>query len=144
MRTETMLFAKDVEATSKWYQDFLGVQSGHGGPEYEMLMDGKTLLLQLHQLAADHDHGVGTAPPFGHGVLVYVHVDDAQAAYARAGELGIEILAGAYGCECARRWCRLTELVSPPACRSAVGAQSAGMRTADAYGCECTRRWCRD
>ena len=93
MRTETMLFARDVEATSKWYQNFLGVRSGHGGPEYEMLMDGKTLLLQLHQLAADHDHGVGTAPPFGHGVLVYVHVDDAKAAYARAEELGIEILA---------------------------------------------------
>ena len=92
MRTETMLFAKDVEATSKWYQEFLGVQSGHGGSEYEMLMDGKTLLLQLHQLTADHDHGVGTAPPFGNGVLVYVHVEDAQAAYARAQELKLEIL----------------------------------------------------
>lgn len=92
MRTETMLFAKDVEATSKWYQEFLGVQSGHGGSEYEMLMDGKTLLLQLHQLAADHDHGVGTTPPFGNGVIVYVHVEDAQAAYARAQELKLEIL----------------------------------------------------
>lgn len=92
MRTETMLFAKDVEATSKWYQDFLGVQSGHGGSEYEMLMDGKTLLLQLHQLTADHDHGVGTTPPFGNGVIVYVHVEDAQAAYARAQELKLEIL----------------------------------------------------
>ena len=93
MRTDTMLFAKDVEATSKWYQEFLGVQSGHGGPEFEMLMDGDTLLLQLHQLDADHDHGVGTTAPFGNGVLVCVHVDDADAAYARAQELGIEILA---------------------------------------------------
>lgn len=94
MRTETMLFAKDVEATSQWYQDFLGMQSGHGGAEYEMLMDGKALLLQLHQLDADHDHGVGTVAPFGNGVLVYVHVDDAEAAYARAQELGIEVLSG--------------------------------------------------
>ena len=93
MRTETMLFAEDVEATSKWYQDFLGVQSGHGGPEYEMLMDGKTLLLQLHQLDADHDHGVGTRGPFGNGVLVYIHVPDADSAYARAQELGLDILA---------------------------------------------------
>ena len=93
MRTDTMLFARDVEATSKWYQEFLGVQSGHGGSEFEMLMDGDTLLLQLHELDADHDHGVGTAAPFGNGVIVYVHVDDADAAFARAKELGIEILA---------------------------------------------------
>jgi len=88
-----MLFAKDGEATSKWYQRFLGVQSGHGGPEFEMLMDGQTLLLQLHRLEADHDHGVATAAPFGNGVLVYLHVADADAAYARARDLGIEILA---------------------------------------------------
>ena len=93
MRTETMLFAKDVEATSKWYQDFLGVQSGHGGPEFEMLMDGDTLLLQLHQLDADHDHGVGTTAPLGNGVLIYIHVSDADAAFAKAKELGIPILA---------------------------------------------------
>lgn len=92
MQTETMLFAKDVEATSKWFQEFLGMQSGHGGPEYEMLMDGKTLLLQLHQLTADHDHGVGTTAPFGNGVLIYVRVEDAQAAYDRAKALNIEIL----------------------------------------------------
>ena len=93
MRTETMLFAQDVEATSKWYQDFFGMQSGHGGPEYEMLMDGDNLLLQLHQLDADHDHGTGATAPFGNGVLVYVHVQDADAAYARAKELGLTILA---------------------------------------------------
>lgn len=92
MRTETMLFAEDVEATSKWYQDFLGMKSGHGGSEYEMLMDGDRLLLQLHQMDADHDHGVGTRAPFGHGVIIYVHVEDAHAAYARAKELGLDIL----------------------------------------------------
>lgn len=92
MRTETMLFAEDVEATSKWYQDFLGMKSGHGGREYEMLMDGDRLLLQLHQMDADHDHGVGTRAPFGHGVIIYVHVEDAHAAYARAKELGLDIL----------------------------------------------------
>ena len=93
MRTETMLFAEDVEATSRWYQEFLGVESGHGGAEYEMLMDGKTLLLQLHQLDADHDHGVGTTTPFGHGVIIYVHVDDVHAAYERAKELELDICA---------------------------------------------------
>ena len=92
MRTETMLFAKDVEATSQWYQEFLGVRSGHGGSEYEMLLDGEQLLLQLHELDASHSHGVGTVAPFGHGVIVYVHVDDVFAVYERAKALDLEIL----------------------------------------------------
>ncbi len=92
MRTITMLYAQDVEATAQWYQDFLGLRSGHGGPEFDMLMDGDTLLLQLHELDANHDHGAVTAEPLGHGVLVFVYVDDADAAYARAKELDIEIV----------------------------------------------------
>ena len=86
-----MLFAKDVEATSKWYQEFLGMKSGHGGPEFEMLLHGDQILLQLHEIDADHDHGVVTSAPLGHGVVVFVYVDDAQAAFARAKDLGIEI-----------------------------------------------------
>ena len=92
MRTDTMLFAKDVVATSRWYQDFLGMQSGHGGSEFEMLMDGDTLLLELHEIDADHDHGVATGKPLGHGVIVFVHVEDPGAALNRARELGIEVV----------------------------------------------------
>ena len=92
MRTETMLFAKDVVATSRWYQDFLGMQSGHGGSEFEMLMDGDTLLLELHEIDADHDHGVATGNPLGHGVIVFVHVEDPHAALNRARDLGIEVV----------------------------------------------------
>lgn len=92
MRPEVMLFVEDVEATSKWYQDFLGMKSAHGGPEYDMLMDGDTLQLQLHQLAADHDHGIATSSPLGNGVLLYIRVDDADTAYARAQELDLPIL----------------------------------------------------
>ncbi len=92
MQTVTMLYARDVEATAQWYQDFLRLRSGHGGPEFDMLMDGDTLLLQLHELDADHDHGAVTTQPLGHGVLVFVYVDDADAAYARAKELDIEIV----------------------------------------------------
>ena len=34
------LFVDDVEASSRWYQALLGAQSGHGGPEFEMLTLG--------------------------------------------------------------------------------------------------------
>ena len=92
MRTDTMLFANDIVATSRWYQDFLGMQSGHGGSEFEMLMDGDTLLLELHGIDADHDHGVATGSPLGHGVIVFVHVDDPPALLDRARGLGIEVV----------------------------------------------------
>ena len=97
MRSETMLFARDVAATSRWYQDFLGVASGHGGDEFEMLMDGDRLLLQLHKLDPSfHDHGVATEAPLGHGVVVFLYVDDPDAVYATAKERGIDVVEDIY------------------------------------------------
>ena len=45
MKTQVMLFVRDVEASSKWYQSLLRAKSGHGGPEYEMVLgpDGELL-----------------------------------------------------------------------------------------------------
>ena len=97
MHSETMLFARDVEATSAWYQDFLGLRSGHGGDEFEMLMDGDRLLLQLHKLDADfHDHGARTEAPLGNGVLVFLHVADPDAVLEDARTRGIEVLEDIY------------------------------------------------
>lgn len=88
-----MLFVSDVEATSEWYQSLLGVESGHGGKEFEMLVaDGKTLL-QLHLIDEDHhDHGVELDGPLGHGVVVVVHVDDVADCFAKAKDLGVHLL----------------------------------------------------
>jgi hypothetical protein len=38
-----MIVLRDVEAGPRWFQEVLRVHSGHGGPEYEMLMDGDDL-----------------------------------------------------------------------------------------------------
>lgn len=92
MHSVPMLFVADVEATSKWYQDTLGLTSGHGGPEFEMLLGGDNVILQLHIRDSDHDdHGVSTADPLGNGVMVVIYVDDSKAAYAKAQEKGAEI-----------------------------------------------------
>ena len=54
MKTEIMLFVKDVPSASTWYQNLLGATSAHGGPEYEMLTDSEgELLFQLHKLDGD-------------------------------------------------------------------------------------------
>ena len=49
MQPQPMVVLADVEAGSRWFQAVLRLASAHGGPEYEMLMDGETLVAQLHQ-----------------------------------------------------------------------------------------------
>jgi catechol 2,3-dioxygenase-like lactoylglutathione lyase family enzyme len=87
MKTEVMLFVKDVEASSRWYRQLLGAHSGHGGSEYEMIVDDdKNLLFQLHRQDGD-EHGIDLtddATPRGAGVLCYVQVADLLAIHERA------------------------------------------------------------
>lgn len=86
---------RDVEASSRWYQRLLGCASAHGGPEYERLVAGDQLVMQLHDWDVDHHHGAIGDPdarPYGNGVLLWFEVDDFDAAVARAGELGAEVV----------------------------------------------------
>ena len=41
MKPEVMFFVADVEKSSRWYQELLGAKSGHGGTEYEMIVDAE-------------------------------------------------------------------------------------------------------
>ncbi|MEM7096746.1 MAG: VOC family protein [Pseudomonadota bacterium] len=93
MQSTTMLFVEDVEIASKWFQDFLGVTSGHGGPEFEMLLWDDNLFLQLHLIEeGHHDHEVSTEAPLGHGVILVVYVDDAERLYQRAQSLQLNLV----------------------------------------------------
>ena len=90
MAFEPMLFVADVEATSRWYQSLLGLHSGHGGKEYEMLVDdARQVIVQLHHADAD-EHGIARLPPGatrGAGVLLYFRSEDVRATHARALEM---------------------------------------------------------
>lgn len=95
MRPQPLLCVHDVEAASRWYQQLLGCQSAHGGPEYERLEADGTLILQLHRWDVDHDHGpIGNpaARPYGNGVLLWFEIDDFDAALARAEALQAEVV----------------------------------------------------
>lgn len=90
---EPMLFVKDVEATSRWYQAVLGLRSAHGGPFYEMLTDadGK-LVLQLHRIDADeHGHRDPAGGVAGAGVLLYFRTPDVRALHAHARSHGATV-----------------------------------------------------
>src|SRR5262249_44605234 len=65
-----------------------------GGPEYERLVHGDTLVLQLHHFEIEHHHvpiGDPAVHPYGNGVLLWFETDDFDAAVARATALEAEV-----------------------------------------------------
>ena len=95
MRPQPLICVRDVEASSQWYQQLLGCQSAHGGPNYERLEHAGRLVLQLHRWEVEHDHGpIGdqSDPSRGNGVLLWFEVDDFDAAAERAVQLGAPIV----------------------------------------------------
>ena len=81
MPLRPMLQVADVAGSSRWYQAALGMRSGHGGDEFEMLFDGDAFVLQLHKLDA-HEHGIlagGEAGARGAGVSLWFEAADRPA-----------------------------------------------------------------
>lgn len=94
MRAQPLIAVRDVEAASRWYQQLLGAESGHGGSEYERLMKDGQLILQLHHWNA-HEHpnlGDPDASPHGYGVLLWFETADFDSAIARARSFRAEII----------------------------------------------------
>lgn len=95
MRPQPLIAVTDVEASSRWYQKLLGCKSGHGGTEYERLMAGNELVLQLHHFDVEHHHlpiGNPNDKLYGNGVLLWFEVDDFEAAMARIEALKPELV----------------------------------------------------
>jgi len=96
MTPQPMIVLSDVEAGSAWFQTVLGLRSGHGGPHYEMLMDGEVLVAQLHDWDA-HEHpylGDQTHPSRGNGVVLWFATDDFDALIERVKSTKSSILDG--------------------------------------------------
>jgi catechol 2,3-dioxygenase-like lactoylglutathione lyase family enzyme len=94
MRPQPLIGVIDVEASSRWYQRLLGCKSDHGGKEYERLVAGGKLILQLHSFDIHHDHvpiGNPADRPYGNGVLLWFELDDFDAAVLRAHTLGADV-----------------------------------------------------
>lgn len=94
-QAQTLLSVRDVEASSRWYQQLLGLRSDHGGPEYERLLADGVLVLQLHQRQVEHHHGLFTddGSDVGNGVLVWFgEVADFDGVVRRAAGLGATVV----------------------------------------------------
>lgn len=100
MQAVPMIQVRDVEASSRWYQEVLGLKSGHGGPDYEMLFAGaphaSPLSLQLHRWDAEEHGYLGTPNrDRGNGVSLWFEAADRAALDAtleRARQVGAEVM----------------------------------------------------
>jgi catechol 2,3-dioxygenase-like lactoylglutathione lyase family enzyme len=94
MKPQPMIAVANVEASSAWYQRVLGLASGHGGPDYEQLMSGREIVLQLHHWDAhEHPHlGDPASTPYGNGVVLWFHAAAIDEAFARAVGAGAAVL----------------------------------------------------
>jgi len=96
MRPQPLIAVADVEAGSRWFQQVLGLTSGHGGPNYEMLLDGGEIAAHLHQWEADEHPHIGNPddPSRGNGVLLWFWTDDFDAAVERVRAHDVTVLDG--------------------------------------------------
>ncbi len=98
MQARPMIQVDDVEASGAWYQRLLGLVSGHGGPDYEMLFAGaphaSPLALQLHRWEPEEHPYMGSPDrERGNGVSLWFELPDRDAldaAWERAGALGAD------------------------------------------------------
>jgi catechol 2,3-dioxygenase-like lactoylglutathione lyase family enzyme len=94
MKPQPLIAVRDVEASSRWYRQLLGCESGHGGPEYERLLHRGELILQLHHWG-DHDHpnlGDPDEARHGYGVLLWFETGNLDGVIANARALRAEIV----------------------------------------------------
>ncbi|MBI2769522.1 MAG: VOC family protein [Burkholderiales bacterium] len=94
MLAQPLICVADVQQTSAWFQRVLGFESDHGGPEYEQLMSGGALVLQLHLWDAhEHPHlGNPETKPYGNGVVLWFMSEAVEQDYERAVQAKAEIL----------------------------------------------------
>ena len=97
MRAQPMIVVRNVQAASQWFQDVLGLVSGHGGEEYEMLLNhDKELVAQLHRWDThDHPHlGNESDPSRGNGVLLWFATNQLDDVVAKVKQHKAKILDG--------------------------------------------------
>ncbi len=113
MQLAPLICVSDVRTSSRWYEELLGLSSGHGGDEYERLNSGDRLVLQLHKWDVEHLHGPLGDPslkPCGNGVVLWFELEDFQAAVERAQAMKAEFIRPSQVSENGNQECWLRDL----------------------------------
>ena len=97
VKAQPLIAVRDVEASTRWYSQLLGVQDlgvrEHAHVYQRLLRDG-SLTLQLHAWDEEQHPNLvhPDAAPVGHGVLLWFEVDDFDAAVKRARSLNATVV----------------------------------------------------
>jgi len=96
MQAQPLIAVRNVEASSRWYRAVLGCESGHGGQEYERIVEDGRMVMQIHAWDAhEHPHmGDPDSKPYGNGVLLWFQTDDFDGVVARVREMDAAVLEG--------------------------------------------------
>jgi hypothetical protein len=96
MLSQPLICVADVQKASIWFQQALGLTSGHGGPEYEQLVSKGQVVLQLHHWEAHEYPHLGNpgSKPYGNGVALWFMSEQVEQDYERAVQSGAEVLEG--------------------------------------------------
>lgn len=91
MKIHPMITVRDVRASAAWYERVLGLESAHGGDEYEQLVQDGKLLLQLHNNEPDmnHDALAEEGEHLGGGVLLWFKTEDFEAQVERLRDAAV-------------------------------------------------------
>lgn len=94
MNIEPLIVVANVEKSSSFYQNILGVNSAHGGDEYEMLTYEGRLVLQLHKPDV-HEHPTMWQPGIGNGngMVLWFRTDEFASIVQNIRESGAVIVA---------------------------------------------------
>ena len=80
-KIDPIIAVKDVEASSKWYQQIFGFTRIHGGNEFAVLVsENDESLLCLHKWG-EHEHPTMTNPIItpGNGLILYFRTENMKA-----------------------------------------------------------------
>lgn len=93
MKPQPLITVHDVSSSRNWYENVLGLISGHGGDEYERMMYGGRMVLQLHRWNThEHLHLGDPSVPIGNGAILWFQTDRFDEIVAQARTYHARIL----------------------------------------------------
>ncbi len=90
MKIDPIIAVKDVENSSKWYQDVFDCRSKHGGEQFDVLVsENEEVFICLHKWG-EHEHPTmkdSNIQP-GNGLILYLRTKDIEKIYQNIKRMG--------------------------------------------------------
>lgn len=95
MKPQPLITVHDVSVSRNWYENVLELHSGHGGDEYEQMMSGELMVLQLHRWDThEHSHLGDPSLPIGNGAILWFQTEQFDKIVANTQNYHAKVLEG--------------------------------------------------